>query len=93
MEQIENWKVLKPEQVVAIPLLKQEIQELGRTVNGHLQYTTREFERIYSIGQWFIGTLFALIIGLLVPLVANILGTKRRGADDSGNGNTPEAFA
>ena len=93
MEQIENWIVLKPAQAVAIPLLKQEIQELSRTVSGHLQHTTREFERIYSIGQWFIGTLVALIIGLVVPLVANILGTRRRHADEPGNGNTPEPSA
>lgn len=91
MKKIENWVVLEPEQAVAIPLLKKEIQELNSSMNSHRNNTSREIDRIYTIGQWFIGTLIAVIVALVAPFIGNLITSRKQRSEEPRNHTPPEA--
>ena len=91
MQKIENWVVLEPEQAVAIPLLKKDIQELARTVDRNQNSADREIGRIYSNAQWFIATLLAVIVGIAAPFVGNLMRARKTGLAEPQSGSPSEA--
>ena len=90
MQKIESWIVHDPEQAVAIPLLTKEIDELTKSVDYHIQNTNRAFDRFYSIGQWFIAIIVAVIVGILGPSIGNLLRSRKPRPKVPQVGTTPD---
>lgn len=69
---------LPPPSGLAVPLLRQDLENLKASQQRALEASTNEIDRVYDQNKWFIGLMFTMAIGLISLAISNFVQARRK---------------
>jgi hypothetical protein len=64
LSSLENALLTSPEKAVALPMMRQELDDLQGRTHSDIDGIRGEIGRLFALTQWFIGLMFTLALGL-----------------------------
>ena len=66
------------ERTLSVPLLRKDIQKLEEQFAERTIAATKEIDRIYDLGKWFLGVMVGVAVSVLGLVVTTFLPTKKK---------------
>jgi hypothetical protein len=70
--------ILRAQEGIALPLLRQDLENLKTSYQRDIDSSKRETDRMYDQNKWFIGLMFSMAIGLIGLAISNFVQARRR---------------
>ncbi len=67
-----------PAKALELPLLKRDIDNLKETTQGTFVALRTDIDRVYGLGEWFIGLMATMAVGLLSLAITNFLSRPKK---------------
>lgn len=81
MGTLENALANTPEKALALPMLKQEVDNLQDRTHSDFEGVRGEIGRLFTLTQWFIGLMFTTALGVFGLALSNIQRGDRAGTE------------
>jgi chromosome segregation ATPase len=81
MGTLENVLANTPEKALALPMMKQQVDNLQDRTHSDLDGVRGEIGRLFTLTQWFIGLMFTIALGVFGLALSNIRRGDRPKAD------------
>lgn len=79
LSDLEEAIVANPGNALALPLLRQDVENLRVSYQKDITASGREIDRIYDQNKWFVGLMFTMAIALIGLAVSNFVQARRKG--------------
>ena len=70
---LDNAIMKSPEKALEMPLLRRDMDNMKETERSNIDSLKAEIDRVYGLGEWFIGLMATMAIGVLSLAITNFL--------------------
>jgi hypothetical protein len=67
-----------PTKALAVPLLRQDFENLKTVNQKDLESVTKQIDRVYDQNKWFIGLMFSMALGLIGLAISNFMQARKK---------------